>query len=144
MEAAAGVPYRRPTLRTLKLLLRCTPAEEEEDYDVVFSAQEAKYVESWPNTTSAWADRGRFYIPADKPNRVHSLLICTGCTLRLLPLSGLDSRKILIEQNIKRRTGPALYVFSLLGLCLTPSLLYYYSYTSIYCTMQYRTCIFMF
>jgi hypothetical protein len=32
----------------------------------------------------------------------------------LLPATRLASRKILIEQNIKRRTGPALYVFSLL------------------------------
>jgi hypothetical protein len=33
----------------------------------------------------------------------------------LLPATKLASRKILIEQNIKRRTGPALFVFSLLG-----------------------------
>jgi hypothetical protein len=33
----------------------------------------------------------------------------------LLPATRLASRKILIEQNIKRRTGPALCVFSLLG-----------------------------
>jgi hypothetical protein len=32
----------------------------------------------------------------------------------LLPATRLASRKILIEQNIQRRTGPALYVFSLL------------------------------
>jgi hypothetical protein len=33
----------------------------------------------------------------------------------LLPATRLASRKILIEQNIKKRTGPALCVFSLLG-----------------------------
>jgi hypothetical protein len=33
----------------------------------------------------------------------------------LLPATRLACRKILIEENIKRRTGPALYVFSLLG-----------------------------
>jgi hypothetical protein len=32
----------------------------------------------------------------------------------LLPVTRLASRKILIEQNIKRRTGPALCLFSLL------------------------------
>jgi hypothetical protein len=33
----------------------------------------------------------------------------------LLPATRLASRKIAIEQNVKSRTGPALYVFSLLG-----------------------------
>jgi hypothetical protein len=33
----------------------------------------------------------------------------------LLPATRLASRKILIEQNIKRQTGPALCVFCLLG-----------------------------
>jgi hypothetical protein len=33
----------------------------------------------------------------------------------LLPATRLGSSKIFIEQNIKRRTGPALYVFSLLA-----------------------------
>jgi hypothetical protein len=33
----------------------------------------------------------------------------------LLPATRLASRKILTEHNIKRQTGPALYVFSLLG-----------------------------
>jgi hypothetical protein len=31
VEAAKGVPYRRP------ILLRCTPAAEEKDYDVLYS-----------------------------------------------------------------------------------------------------------
>jgi hypothetical protein len=46
----------------------------------VLVTQEAKYVESWPNTTSAWAGWSRFDA----------------------------SRKILDEQNIKKRTGPVL------------------------------------
>ncbi len=33
--------------------------------------QEAKYVESWPNTTSAWADWSRFDIPVDGYDGVH-------------------------------------------------------------------------
>jgi hypothetical protein len=36
----------------------------------------------------------------------------------LLPASRLAGRKIPIEQNIKRRTGPALYVF--LASCVIP------------------------
>ncbi len=43
--------------------------------------QEAKYVESQPNTTSAWASWSRFDIPVDRYGRVHSLLICTSSTL---------------------------------------------------------------
>jgi hypothetical protein len=39
--------------------------------------QEAKYVESWPNTTSAWAGWRGFDIPVDRADRVHSLLQCT-------------------------------------------------------------------
>jgi hypothetical protein len=42
-----------------------------------------------------------------------------------LPATRLASRKILIEQNIKKRTGPALCV-----LCGT-----YYTVTSVYCTV---------
>jgi hypothetical protein len=41
---------------------------------------------------------------------VHSLLLCTRITLGFLPATRLASRKILIEQNIKKRTGPALCV----------------------------------
>ncbi len=44
-------------------------------------AQEAKYVERWPNTTSAWAGWSRFDIPVDRYGGVHSLLICTGSIL---------------------------------------------------------------
>jgi hypothetical protein len=43
--------------------------------------QEAKYVERWPNTTSAWAGWSRFYIPVDRYGGVHSLLICTSSPL---------------------------------------------------------------
>ncbi len=43
--------------------------------------QEAKYVERWPNTTSAWAGWSRFDIPVDRYDGVHSLLICTSITL---------------------------------------------------------------
>jgi hypothetical protein len=39
--------------------------------------QEAKYVESWPSTTSARAGWSRFDIPVDRYGGVHSLLICT-------------------------------------------------------------------
>ncbi len=43
--------------------------------------QEAKYVESWPNTTSAWAGWSRFDIPVNRYSGVHSLLLCTSITL---------------------------------------------------------------
>jgi hypothetical protein len=43
--------------------------------------QEAKYVESWPNTTSAWAGWSRFDIPGDRSGGLHSLLVCTSITL---------------------------------------------------------------
>ncbi len=43
--------------------------------------QEAKYVQSWPNMTSAWAGWSRFGIPVDRSDGVHSLLICTSITL---------------------------------------------------------------
>ncbi len=40
--------------------------------------QEAKYVESWPNATSAWAGWSKFDTPVDRYGGVHSLLQCTG------------------------------------------------------------------
>jgi hypothetical protein len=43
--------------------------------------QEAKYVERWPNTTSAWAGWSRFDIPVDRYGGGHSLLHCTSITL---------------------------------------------------------------
>jgi hypothetical protein len=48
---------------------------------VQVTSQEAKYVESWPNTTSAWAGWSRFDIPVDRHGAVHSLLICTSSIL---------------------------------------------------------------
>jgi hypothetical protein len=44
-------------------------------------SQEAKYIECWPNTTSAWAGWSRFDIPVDRYGGVHSLLICTSSPL---------------------------------------------------------------
>ncbi len=38
-------------------------------------------MESWPNTTSAWAGWSRFDIPVDRCGGVHSLLICISSTL---------------------------------------------------------------
>jgi hypothetical protein len=49
--------------------------------DQAAGAQEAKYVESWPSTTSAWAGWSRFDIPADRYGGVHSLLLCTSSIL---------------------------------------------------------------
>jgi hypothetical protein len=43
--------------------------------------QEAKYVERWSNTTSAWAGWSRFDIPVDRYGGVHSLLLCTSSPL---------------------------------------------------------------
>jgi hypothetical protein len=43
--------------------------------------QEAKYVESWPSMTSAWASFSRFDIPMDRSDGVHSLQLCTSSTL---------------------------------------------------------------
>ncbi len=54
--------------------------------------QEAKYVESWPNTTSAWAGWSRFAIPVDRYDGVHSLLICTSSTLVSPTVTRLGSR----------------------------------------------------
>ncbi len=76
----------------------------------VGTAQEAKYIEGWPNTTFAWAGWSRFDIPVDKYGGVHSQLICISITLGLLHATRLASREILIEQNSKKRTGPSLCV----------------------------------
>ncbi len=73
--------------------------------------QEAKYVESWPNTTSPCSGWSRLDIPVDRYGGVHSLLLCTSSTLGcLLPATRLASRILLIKQNIKKRTGPAICV----------------------------------
>ncbi len=74
------------------------------------------WVESWPNTTSAWADCSKFDIPVGRYGGVHSLLICTSSTRGSSTCTRLASREILIEQNIKKRTGPALWL-----LCGYPS-----------------------
>jgi hypothetical protein len=49
--------------------------------DGVIRHQEAKYVERWPNTTSAWAGWSRFDIPVNRYGGVHPLLICTSSQL---------------------------------------------------------------
>ncbi len=55
-------------LRTISLLARrIFPLQAPPPYcprTVVY--QEAKYVESWPNMTSAWAGWSRFDIPVDR------------------------------------------------------------------------------
>jgi hypothetical protein len=65
---------------------------------LIVSPQKAKYLESW----------SRFDIPVDRYGGVHSLLICTSSILGSPTCHhGLASGIILIEQNIKKRTGPA-------------------------------------
>ncbi len=46
----------------------------------------------------------------DRYGRVHSQLICTSITLGSPTCHQLASREILIEQNIKKRTGPVLWL----------------------------------
>jgi hypothetical protein len=43
-------------------------------HTVEVGCQEAKYIESWPNTTSAWAGWKRIDIPVDWYGGVYSLL----------------------------------------------------------------------
>ncbi len=45
------------------------------------TTQEAKYIEGWLNTTSAWTGWSRFDILVDRYGGVHSLLICTSSQL---------------------------------------------------------------
>jgi hypothetical protein len=45
------------------------------------ATQEAKYVECWPNMTSALAGWSRFDIPVNRYGGVHPLLICTNSPL---------------------------------------------------------------
>ncbi len=68
------------------------------------------YIERWPDTASAWAGWSRFDIQLDRFGGVHSQLICTALHWGLLHATRLASREILVEQNIKKRTGPALCV----------------------------------
>jgi hypothetical protein len=42
-------------------------------FTAAVSYQEAKYVESWPNTTSAWAGLSRIDIPVDRYGGRYSL-----------------------------------------------------------------------
>jgi hypothetical protein len=44
---------------------------------VVAQSQEAKFIERWPNMTSAWAGWKRFDIQVDRSGGEHSLLLCT-------------------------------------------------------------------
>jgi hypothetical protein len=69
--------------------------------DVVY-CQEAKYIECWPNTTSAWAGWRRFNIPVD-------VVEYNACYSALFSPTYQQARqlKILIEQNIKICRGPA-------------------------------------
>ncbi len=57
--------------------------------------QEAKYVERWPNTTSAWAGWSRFDIPVVRYEYGGelSLLICTAVYWGLLPATGGASQQ---------------------------------------------------
>jgi hypothetical protein len=48
---------------------------------LVALTQEAKYIESWPNTTPVWASLSRVDIPVDRYDGVHSLLLCPSSTL---------------------------------------------------------------
>ncbi len=66
------------TLRMYSLLVYVVYMQYAEDPKTrdgaLVSTQEAKYVERWPSTTSAWAGWSRFDIPVDRYGGVHSLL----------------------------------------------------------------------
>jgi hypothetical protein len=47
---------------------------EVQNCKIIVRTQEAKYIERWPSTTSAWAGWSRFDIPVDRYGGVHSLL----------------------------------------------------------------------
>ncbi len=105
--------FTLPTVYNVKSLAaapHCSPPPH--SVTLLFQTQKAKYVERWPNTTSAWAGWSRFDIPVDRYGGVHSLLICTRSTVYwgLLPATRLAIRRILIQQNIKKRTGPAFWL----------------------------------
>jgi hypothetical protein len=74
--------------------------------------QEAKYVEQWPNTTSAWAGWSRFDILVDRYGGVHSLLICISSILGspTCHRASQQENTYSIQQNTKKRTGPALWL----------------------------------
>ncbi len=52
--------------------------------------QEAKYVERWSNTTSAWAGWSRFDNPVDRYGREHSLLSAPAVYWGLLPATSTE------------------------------------------------------
>jgi hypothetical protein len=72
--------------------------------------QEAKYVERWTSTTSDWAGWSGFYIPVDRYGGAHSLLICTSSPLVFPTCHQASQQENTNEQNIKKRTGPALWL----------------------------------
>ncbi len=53
---------------------QCTQLQRTVLYTTTVHTQEAKYVERWPSTTSAWADWSRFDVAVDRYGGVHSLL----------------------------------------------------------------------
>ncbi len=67
--------------------------------------QEAKYIERWPNTTSAWAGWSKFDIPVDRYGRVHSLLICTSSLLGFPTWHQASIGKYLLNKISKSRQG---------------------------------------
>jgi hypothetical protein len=73
--------------------------------------KEAKYVERWPSTTSAWAGWSRFDIPVGIGMVAYILYYGSPAEhWGPLPATRLASRKILIEQNMKKRKGSSLCV----------------------------------
>jgi hypothetical protein len=56
------------------VIRNCISAFCNHNFFLAIHTQEAKYVEGWPNTTSAWAGWSRFDIPVDRYGGVHSLL----------------------------------------------------------------------
>jgi hypothetical protein len=77
---------------------------------VSFLTQEAKYVERWPNMTSAWAAWSRFDIPVDRYVGVHSLLICTSSPLESPTCHQASQHENTYCTKIKKLTGPALWL----------------------------------
>ncbi len=80
-----------------------------------FFPQEAFYIEQWPNMTSAWPSWKGYDISVNRCGGVHSLLLCTSCTLghgvSYLPV-GYLAGKILAEKNSKSLQGqhPSIHI----------------------------------
>jgi hypothetical protein len=70
-EVASYVSFKSATMLLHTLFFT---DESIQPWRMTVYAQEAKYVESWPSTTSAWAGWSRFDIPVDRYAGVHSLL----------------------------------------------------------------------